>query len=477
MAWVIMPPLLNSRNSQSVLGRAAAALLFLCLLLVPVSFCQSPPAAAAKIVDPIDELIRQGIQAHQAGRLVDAEKFYLAALEEAEKLPDLSPKLARVLSLLASLNLQKGEDQKALGMRLRALEVDEKIYGPKDPHVALDLGGLSIHYRRLQMEVEEEASIGRALEIEQSSAEMTTQDHDRILRNAISYYQLKKRYSEAEALLKRSLEIAEGSSQPDNVRIVQVRQDLAQILRLEGKSEEAELILSHPPPPVDAGTARGASPDPSGPVSDMERGNFYRRDGKFQDAEFYYNRAIAALENASTPSAAMTLAAALDRLGDLYIAEAREMEAEKLFLRAIALREQNVNPKLSQSVRSLGHPYELLNLYRRQGRLQEMEPIFLRELKIQESVLGADDVSVAITLRGLASIFREEKMPGDALPLLARALQIEESNRGLEDSGLAGFLDEYAGLLEEVGRSRDAAEARAHAERIRNRKAATKPAN
>ena len=52
----------------------------------------------------------------------------------------------------------------------------------------------------------------------------------------------------------------------------------------------------------------------------------YKYDGRLQDAEEYYNRTLAALEQSPDPNARVLLPQALDELGNLYHSEGRTLK-------------------------------------------------------------------------------------------------------------------------------------------------------
>jgi tetratricopeptide (TPR) repeat protein len=167
----------------------------------------------------------------------------------------------------------------------------------------------------------------------------------------------------------------------------------------------------------------------------------------------------------------------LDELGEVYRAEGRNSDAEKLFLRALTLREQEAASGRRDPAQILAHPNYLLNLYRDEGRLSDVEPVFERALEIQRRILGPEAPAVGETLYGLAQVYREEGRLRKALPVYGRALQIEEKSLAPDDPRLEFFLNDYANLLQQTGEDGEAAYARARAEQVRSRQASESPKN
>lgn len=160
-----------------------------------------------------------------------------------------------------------------------------------------------------------------------------------------------------------------------------------------------------------------------------------------------------------------------------FIARRGNPDAEKLFLRALTLREQEATSGRRDLAQILAHPNYLLNLYRDEGRLSDVEPVFERALEIQRRILGPQDPAVGETLYGLAQVYREEGRLRKALPVYGRALQIEEKSLAPDDPRLEFSLNDYANLLQQTGEDAEAAYARARPGRVRSWQASESPKN
>src|SRR6202022_2442117 len=72
----------------------------------------------------------------------------------------------------------------------------------------------------------------------------------------------------------------------------------------------------------------------------------------------------------------------------------------------------------------------LMDLYRQQGRLSELEPIIQHALELQEKFLGESSTNVARTLATLADLYKEEGKNAQAEPLHERGKRIDAANPG-----------------------------------------------
>jgi tetratricopeptide (TPR) repeat protein len=416
---------------------------------------ESPSAEQGGIL--LDQLLDRAREAAGAGRMAEAERLYLSALEEAQKLGDSSPRLADVLDEVSSLYYRKGDPEKAIGFSVRALAIDEAASRPD--RVGRDLSRLTMLCER-QNPTAAEKYTERLLELVTNSPELGNAQRAVFVRNAAEFYRQQGRNEEATTLLKRALQIDENSP-----RQGEIRAELASLYADEGRPEDAELTLRDAVKAGQAANGKGASPDQSVPADLMRLAKQYKDEGKLQESEESYKRAIALLER--DPKAIIPLTHAVDELGEVYHSEHRDSEAENQFLRALSLWEQSAVSLHPDIVRRLGFPSGLQSLYRDQGRLSELEPIFQRELATLERVMGPEDDGVVPGLMQLVYLYQEEGKNAQAVPLYRRAIAISEKNRAADDPVLISFLTNYAILLDEAGEKAEAARVRARVDRDR----------
>jgi tetratricopeptide (TPR) repeat protein len=98
-----------------------------------------------------------------------------------------------------------------------------------------------------------------------------------------------------------------------------------------------------------------------------------------------------------------------------------EGEAEPLYRRSLAIREQQLGPDHLVVATSLNN---LAGLYDSQGRYGEAEPLYRRSLVIREHQLGAEHPAVATSLNNLAGLYDSQGRYGEAEPLYLRSLTI-----------------------------------------------------
>ena len=436
-----------------------------------------PTPAAAEVMRPttpeeavVDSTLRKALDAAQHGRPLDAKQLYLVALESAEKLPDTSPEKRRAMMMASNAYMRDQNSEQSIALAKRVLDMDEKALGPQDPQIALDLDQLAMRYNSGNP-VEAARSFDRAVKLAEATTDMDCFWQVMLFSNAANFYMAQKRYPDAEAVLRRAVDSAADIPSTKGPVLQGVRTMLASVLRSEGKDEEAEQLMSAPvpmPPPVQ--NAR-ANPDLTGPLSDLDRVRQYAEQGRQQDAEMFYRRAISALEGAPPRLALGSLSLALDQLGEICHTEGRNSEAEDLFLRALDLREKNAGPQVIAVVRMLGSPAALQNFYRGRGRLSDMEPVYQRAIQIQEEYLDPHDEALSSTFFNAAQLYGEEGKSEQSLPMYEKALHVREQSVGRNDAGLLPILRSYASALRNLGRKDEAKRLEARARSIERAKA------
>ncbi len=112
-----------------------------------------------------------GMEAYQQGRYGEAEKRWLAALEEAENFGPDDERLATSLNNLAALYYSQGNYAEAEPLFKRSLALREKALGPDHPNLALMLENYAVLLRNMQRNAEAEKMEARAQAIRAKHAQ------------------------------------------------------------------------------------------------------------------------------------------------------------------------------------------------------------------------------------------------------------------------------------------------------------------
>jgi tetratricopeptide (TPR) repeat protein len=174
--------------------------------------------------------------------------------------------------------------------------------------------------------------------------------------------------------------------------------------------------------------------------------------GRYSDAEPLYKRALAVREQALGPDHP-DVAVSLNNLAELYRAQGHYADAEPLHKRALAIREKALGPDHPGVAVSLNN---LALLYQAQGRYADAERLHRRALTIREKALGPNHPDVAQSLNNVAFLYQAQGRYADAEPLYKRALAIWEKALGPDSPNVAVSLYNLAKLYDEQARYADA---------------------
>jgi CHAT domain-containing protein/tetratricopeptide (TPR) repeat protein len=296
---------------------------------------------------------------------------------------------------------------------------------------------------------EAEPLFQRALEI----VETAPGANDLLIANISIYlaecYWEQGNYAEAEQLDRRVLAIRERVLGPDHPDVATSLNNLAGVYRKEGRNADAEPLY------IRALRIREealGSDDPHVSEALNNLAALYQDEGRYAEAEPLYTRALAIIEKARGPGHP-DLATCLDNLGTLYRDEGRYADAEPLYTRALRIREEALGS---------GHPdvAEALNnlavLYRGEGRYAEAEPLYKRALAIRENAFGPDNPDIAYSLNNLAAFYQEQGRISEAEPPLTRALAMLEKALGPDHADVANSMNNLAELYRGEGRYAEA---------------------
>jgi len=178
-------------------------------------------------------------------------------------------------------------------------------------------------------------------------------------------------------------------------------------------------------------------------------GNFYRDQGRLEDAEMMYKRALAGYEKALGSDHTSTLDT-VTNLGVLYAYLGRFRDAEEMYDRALAGCEKALGPYHASTLCTV---YNLGSLYGEQGRLEDAEKMYNRALAGYEKAWGPDHTSMLDTINNLGLLYVNQGRFKDAEMLYIRALACYKKALGPERT----FIINLLGLLyTDQGRFRDA---------------------
>jgi tetratricopeptide (TPR) repeat protein len=173
---------------------------------------------------------------------------------------------------------------------------------------------------------------------------------------------------------------------------------------------------------------------------------FYGR-AAYSQAQVLFERAVAIREEVLGPHHPHT-AHSLNNLAVLFKDQGDPARARPLFERALAIWETVRGPNHPDTAASLNN---LASQLQADGDLVGARRLFERALTIWESVLGPEHPDTATGLSNLGFVLQAQGDLAGARPLFERALAIYEKDLGPEHSHTAASLNNLARLLELTG--------------------------
>ena len=215
----------------------------------------------------------------------------------------------------------------------------------------------------------------QAIALRPEAAELITLEWAWLLNSTGYYLRDQGRYTEAEPLVERSLEIDEQQLGADHLDTAIKLNNLAVL---------------------------------------------YKSMGRYSEAEPLYERSLHICEQhlgADHPDTAIRL----NNLAVLYESMERYSKAEPLYVRSLQIREQQLGADHPDTAQSLNN---LALLYHAMGRYREAELLYELSLQIREQQLGANHPDTAQSLNNLAGLYESMGRYSEVEPLYLKALAI-----------------------------------------------------
>jgi tetratricopeptide (TPR) repeat protein len=256
------------------------------------------------------------------------------------------------------------------------------------------------------------------------------------------------RYSEAEELAARSLEILESRGAAAQ-EVAKGLMALAWSLAGQSRHEEAAPYFER----ASASLEAALGPEhPDVAESHHALGISNMRRGDFDEAERLVRQALTTYEKTLGPND-YRIRETLNDLGIVYLETDRLAAARPLLERAIAIKERVLGAEHPSFAESLNN---LALIYDQQGHPEAAAPLFRRVLEILERSLGEEHNTTAMAMANLAWADYRQGKYAEAEALYGRALGVYERTVGREHTGVAILLGDQARLFADQARYEEA---------------------
>ena len=260
-----------------------------------------------------------------------------------------------------------------------------------------------------------------------------------------------KQYPQAEESYRQALKFAESHWKKD-ARISSALTKLAESCNAQGKRDEAESLASRSVTSLSEARKAHKPKDSSEELYQVEvtvttidnAGDIFAANQKYPEAEKMYLQAIA--------------------IGEDYVMKKPPSKpTNEDFFRFIAQNLGNAQAKVADSYDKLGR------VYRNEGRYEDAAQQYRKSEVAREKQFGPDKPQVAQSLGDIAMCYALEAKYDQAEPLYKRVIAILEHNNLQEEPEMAVALEKYSLILRKTGRDAEAKPASERAREIRTK--------
>lgn len=345
-----------------------------------------------------------------------AERYFKAAVKEAEAFGPKDIRLANSLTNLGVLYNCRGQAAKAAPMLERAIAIKQSALGAENPEVVSSVGKLCQFYV-----AHDDYNKAEPIATKLAAFAQRTVKERQAVESSFSklegFYQLHKEFKEAEVFLKQA---------KDETHKVGSNNDLEFAVLLDGL------------------------------------GDSFKSSNKLSLSEQLLSSALAIREEALAPGHA-AIAASCRHLGQLYALEGKYTQAEPLFKKAVQLNTKALGTK-GETLQCMD---DLASCYMKEGKAKEAENLFRDQLTAATDNYGKNSKITANALLALAGYLMKTGRPSEATTYYGEALNIIERTNGPEAASLTPILESYAEALDKSNRKSEAKKYLARAKAIR----------
>ena len=224
---------------------------------------------------------------------------------------------------------------------------------------------------------------------------------------------------------------------------------LGDLYAAQGKLNEAEKMYQR----ALQGKEKVWGPDHTSTLDTVNNlGNLYRDQGKLADSEKMHQRAQQGREKVLGPEHASTLDS-VHSLGILHRGQGKLADAEKMFQRALQGYEKTLGPEHTSTLLMVNN---FGSLYGELGKLADAEKMYQRALQGYEKALGPEHTSTLLTVNNLGNLYRSQGKLADAEKMYQRALQGREKALGPEHTSTLDSVHSLGVLYRDQGKLEDA---------------------
>ncbi|KAK3319454.1 hypothetical protein B0H66DRAFT_591998 [Apodospora peruviana] len=360
-----------------------------------------------------------------SGKLIEAEKLYLEVLKTCDESPEVQEPNAyptiKTAHSLATLEKKLKKYDESETLYRRVLDVYMTRKGPDDSstaHIAGELAFVCALQEKLDNAAEFYLLALRAQRLSKDIAYVTTLvSISRLVLVTITSGKLAEAEKLAVACLSETDQAPQGLG---NIQALEMIEVVREIYSKDGKFDDAERMYLRALESYELFLSAQQKE-----MADLayNLANFYTLRGRFEKAEPMVTKALRAYEESLGADHHYTLDA-LANLANILSQQGKHTEAEKIHLQALERKEKSLgleHRKTFESFNNMGAFYFGLN------KFEEAESFWLRALYGFQKVLGEKHSVTLGVLINMGTLYREQHRRQDAARSLLEALDGYES--------------------------------------------------
>ncbi len=403
------------RLSPGIVNAISARACSRLLALIVCIFSANSPCLASEAEWTKD--CQLGKSAYEQCNWGQAERYFKAAIKEAEAFGPSDVRLANSLTNLGVLYNCRGQTAKAAPVFERAIAIKQAALGPENSDVVDSVGRLCQFYIA-HNDYSKAEPIASKLALFAQKSVKDRRAIDSSFSKLREFYANHAEFKDAETLFKKTEE--ETRKTGSNL-------DLEFAVLLDGLGES------------------------------------FKSSNKLPLADKLCSSALA-IREVSLPPTHAAIAASLRHLAGLYILEGKSSLAEPLIKRSVQIYTKTFGPQKSDT---LAAQEELASCFLQEGKLKEAEEQYRQQVTSAQEAFGKQSKQSLNANLALASFLMKAGRPSEAAAYFDRALNISEKTNGPDHASLPPILESYAEALEKSNRKAEAKKYLARAKAIR----------
>lgn len=380
------------------------------LIAAAIIFVFLPPVCATT---KYEKLSTDGEKAYSAGNFSEAERLFVQALQEAEKMDKSDHRIATTAYNLGLVYQVQEKFKEAEEQYLAALDLLATVYGEDHQRVGqvyVDLGDLK------------------------KTVALSSEDPKSDRAKAAEYYQkavdiFESLYDQAESAkgsASSSTEPVDGKTSTDD--------DLKKASQDSDKTKKGSENQSKGTKQTKKLTSSEAGIELSKSLTHFA--DFYADDEDYDKAEPLYKRALE-FEEAFLPEDDIKIARSKAHLAEMYCVQSKYTPAEPLFREALAILDKNPTKHIDKA----NIMYNFGGLYYDQGSFSDAEKYFRESIKIFEQVGTQSATDLALKNVALADVLDMQGKTEEGQALYKKSLDSLE--KGSDINALLSCLKAY----------------------------------